>query len=61
MEIKKGPKYDEITEALKETDGFCPCKMERTADTKCICKEFREQINKGEPCVCHCQRYKIEK
>ena len=29
--------------ALKENDGYCPCRLVRTEDTKCICKEFKEQ------------------
>lgn len=60
MEVKKGPKYDEITKLLKEeTDGYCPCKLDRTEDTKCICKEFRDQMEKNEKGKCHCQRYEI--
>jgi ferredoxin-thioredoxin reductase catalytic subunit len=42
-----------IREALKNNNGYCPCKIHKTADTKCMCKEFREQ-NKGE---CHCGLY----
>lgn len=40
----------EIREKLKGNDGYCPCKIDKTDDTKCICKEFREQES-GE---CHC-------
>jgi ferredoxin-thioredoxin reductase catalytic subunit len=40
----------EIREKLKENDGYCPCKIEKIEDTKCMCKEFREQED-GE---CHC-------
>jgi len=47
-------KYDEITEAVKNNDGYCPCSIERSEDTKCICKEFREQDYEGE---CHCGRF----
>lgn len=61
MKVEKGPKYEEITEALKKTDGYCPCEMERTADTKCMCLKFRDAIEKGESCVCHCGRYKVSK
>ena len=35
-------------------DGYCPCAIEKTEDTKCICKEFLEQ---EEPGPCHCGRY----
>lgn len=43
----------EIREKLKENGGYCPCKIEKIDDTKCMCKEFREQES-GE---CHCGLY----
>lgn len=42
-----------IRKALKDNDGYCPCRVQKTADTKCMCKEFREQVD-GE---CHCGLY----
>lgn len=42
-----------IRKALEDNDGYCPCRVQKTADTKCMCKEFREQMN-GE---CHCGLY----
>ena len=33
-----------VREGLKRTGGFCPCRLEQTEDTKCMCKEFKEQI-----------------
>ena len=33
-----------VKEGLKRTGGYCPCHLERTEDTKCMCKEFRDQI-----------------
>ena len=41
----------EVSEALRKNDGYCPCRIHRKADTKCKCKEFREQNVPGE---CHC-------
>lgn len=41
----------EIKQKLKDNDGFCPCRLTKTEDTKCPCKEFREQTEPGE---CHC-------
>ena len=43
-----------ILDKLKENDGYCPCRIEQTPDTKCMCKEFREQTN---TCTCHCGLY----
>ena len=33
-----------VREGLKRTGGYCPCRIERTEDTRCICREFREQM-----------------
>lgn len=33
---------------------YCPCSLEHTDDTVCMCKEFREQT---EPGFCHCGKY----
>ena len=46
----------EIRQALKENGGFCPCEIEQTPDTKCMCKDFRENVAVGE--YCHCGLYK---
>lgn len=44
---------EEIRKALRENDGYCPCRPEKTRDTVCMCKEFREQ----ESGLCHCGLY----
>ena len=47
-----------IKEGLKAKDGYCPCRMERSEDTKCICKEFKEQIMDPDfEGFCHCMLY----
>ena len=43
---------EEIKAALKENDGFCPCEIEKTPETKCMCKDFLENVQEGE--LCHC-------
>ena len=47
-----------IREGLKRTGGYCPCRLQRTEENKCICQEFRQQIAdpnfKG---YCHCLLY----
>ena len=51
-----------IKEGLKERDGYCPCRREKTEDNKCMCKEFREQIKDPEfEGFCHCMLYYKEK
>lgn len=47
-----------IREGLKKKDGHCPCRLEMTEDTMCMCKEFREQIADPEfEGYCHCMLY----
>ena len=47
-----------VREGLKRTGGYCPCKLIKNEDTKCMCKEFREQIaDPGFEGFCHCLLY----
>ena len=47
-----------VMEGLEKTGGYCPCRLERTPETKCICKEFRDQIADPEfEGFCHCFLY----
>jgi ferredoxin-thioredoxin reductase catalytic subunit len=43
-----------IRRALKENNGYCPCRVAHTDETKCMCKEFRESEDEG---YCHCGLY----
>ena len=48
-----------IREGLKKKEGYCPCRLARTEENKCMCREFREQID--DPAfegLCHCRLYK---
>ncbi len=48
-----------IKEGLERKGGYCPCRLEKTEDYKCMCKEFREQIkDKDFEGFCHCMLYK---
>lgn len=47
-----------VKEGLKRTGGYCPCRVQRTEDYRCICKEFKEQIADPEfEGFCHCMLY----
>lgn len=47
-----------IKDGLKKKDGYCPCRLERTPENKCMCKEFREQIKDPNfTGYCHCMLY----
>jgi hypothetical protein len=49
---------ESIGSLVAANDGYCPCAVHRTEDTKCICREFIEQTELG---PCHCGRYeKVE-
>lgn len=51
-----------IKEGLKRKNGYCPCRLEINEDNKCMCKEFREQIDDPEfEGYCHCMLYYKEK
>lgn len=57
LTIEKNPDmetYHRVKEAVKANDGYCPCRLQKTSDTKCMCKEFREQQTEG---LCHCGLY----
>lgn len=60
--IVSGRAINTIKEGLKKTGGYCPCRMEKTDDTKCMCKEFKEQIaDPNFEGFCHCMLYYKEK
>lgn len=46
--------YKKIKQAVKDNSGYCPCLLEKSQNTKCPCKAFREQDFEGE---CHCGLY----
>ena len=47
-----------IREGLKQKDGYCPCKMGKEPENKCICEEFKAQIADPEfEGFCHCMLY----
>ena len=49
---------DTVKAGLERTGGYCPCRLERTEDNKCMCKEFREQIADPDfEGYCHCMLY----
>lgn len=46
--------YDAITLKVQQNEGYCPCELIRTEETKCMCKAFKEQQTEG---YCHCKRF----
>ena len=59
MKIIKNPnwtkkQHEAFTRKVNDNDGFCPCSLIKSDDTKCICKAFIESKITGE---CHCGRF----
>ena len=51
-----------IKKGLKEKDGYCPCRIPKTPEFKCMCKEFKQQVEDPEyEGFCHCMLYYKEK
>ena len=61
FDILKNPseeEYNEITEAVKLNGNYCPCMPNKSDDTKCMCKAFRDSKDTD---FCHCGRfYKVK-
>lgn len=59
MKVIKNPEWSEdqvkeFEQKLKDNDGYCPCSIFKTKDTKCMCKQFRDQIKAKQLGSCHC-------
>lgn len=52
-------KVKEIQRLLKENDGYCPCRLIKNEDTKCMCKDFKIQFQNKQLGLCHCELYEI--
>lgn len=58
MKIVTNPSWteEEVKEfraSIKANQGYCPCRLAHTSETKCMCEEFRNQ----ESGLCHCGLY----
>lgn len=52
-------RVEEIRKALEDNDGYCPCRLVKNIDTKCMCRGFREQMAAGLLGECHCGLYEV--
>ena len=64
MRVIKNPEWSEqqvrdFEQKIKDNDGYCPCAIMKTKDTKCMCLEFRDQIKAKIPGLCHCGLHKL--
>lgn len=47
-----------VKEGLKKKGGYCPCRLEKKEEYKCICEEFKAQMNDPDfEGYCHCMLY----
>ena len=62
MKIKTNPAWtsEEVKEfqaTIKSNGGYCPCRLTKSSENKCMCKEFMNQPSG----LCHCGLYfKVE-
>lgn len=65
IKIKVNPDRDiaeAVQEGLKRNNGYCPCVLEKTPDTKCMCKDFRDKVlDRDFEGYCHCMLFYKEK
>lgn len=55
-------KVEKLFAALEKKEGYCPCRLKKIPENKCICEEFRLQIADPDfEGYCHCQLYYKEK
>ena len=49
---------EKIRQGLKEKGGYCPCRLSKKEEYKCICDEFKAQMADPDfECYCHCMLY----
>ncbi len=49
--------FAEISKAVADNDGYCPCAVLKNQSTKCMCEEFRNSVKEQKLGECHCGRY----
>lgn len=61
MKITTNPNQeivDMIKEGLERSGGYCPCRREKKPEYKCMCDEFKSQIQDPDfEGYCHCMLY----
>ena len=51
-----------IREGLRRTGGYCPCRLARPKENRCMCRESKDQIADPDyEGYCHCRLYYKEK
>ena len=50
-------KVSDIKKRIIDNGGYCPCAFKKIEETKCMCKDFRDRIEKKEYGECNCGLY----
>lgn len=59
IRVIKTEKFEEIKNAVEKNDGYCPCIVQHTPESKCMCQSFKDQVKRGELGKCLCGMYEI--
>lgn len=62
MRIQTNPDREfanDLRKEIKRNNGYCPSALEKTKDTKCMYKAFRDMAERGETGACTCGLYII--
>lgn len=51
----------EILAQLAAREGHCPCALEWTPDTRCMCKDFRDKLESDYVGPCNCGLYEVKR
>ena len=60
MRVILNPNKDilkDVQQRFNDNSGYCPCRLQKIEDNKCMCKEFRDQIASNIEGPCHCGLY----
>lgn len=48
----------QIKEGLESNEGYCPCRIGKLPENKCMCQEFKDQLKDDSfEGLCHCGLY----
>lgn len=64
MHIYQNPDTEyvqEIKKRIKDNGGYCPCRLIKAPETKCMCKDFTDACDRGEEGMCMCGLYIAER
>lgn len=64
MNIRINHDEELAAEARKQVianQGYCPCYLQHTAESKCMCKDFRDKVKNGYIGECNCGLYEAVK